>query len=50
MMKLEGKGHLEDTGIDGKVTLKWMLVEQEWGSVGWFVWLAITIVTTSTLL
>jgi hypothetical protein len=26
--KPEGKNHLEDTGVDGKIILEWILVKQ----------------------
>jgi hypothetical protein len=38
---LEGRGHSEDLGVDGKVILEWML--GKWGGKLWhgFIWLRI---------
>jgi hypothetical protein len=33
--KPEGKNHLEDLGVDGSITLEWILVKRGWKGVNW---------------
>ena len=35
MGKQEGKNHLEDPGVDGRIILKWIFQEVEWEGMDW---------------
>ena len=41
--KPEGKNHLEDPGVDGKIILKWIFKKLEWGAWTGLIWLRIGI-------
>jgi hypothetical protein len=38
--KLEGKNHLQDLGIDGRIVLRWILGKYDFGLIG-FTWFRI---------